>query len=93
MRFDVACKLYGILGKYLPEPLEGETVQMFTARVFNLLVGHPKDLLDSLMLLTGLEAEQLAKMDADELWKWWMEGMAESKILLMKEFLEGLNNG
>lgn len=93
MRLDEACKLYGIIGPYLPDPLDEETVLQFTDRTFKVLVEHPKELLEALKILTHLSAEQLAQMSADELTKWWIDGLEESKILRMREYVEGMSNG
>lgn len=92
MNLKKVCELYSILGKYLPQPLPGEAAALYTARIFNVLLKSPGDLLKSLMLMTGLTGEQLAQMKAEDLWEWWMEGISESKILLLKNYLEEVDN-
>ena len=88
MNLKNVCELYSILGKYLPDPLPGEVLSLYTSRVFEKLLKYPEDLLKSLVLMTGLTGEQLAQMSAEELWQWWMDGISESKILQLKNYLE-----
>lgn len=93
MRLDDACDLYSVLGKYLPKDLPDETMNSYTTRVLDELMQHSQDFKQAWKLLTRLSEENLETMEIDEIKKWWMEGMAESKILLMKDYLEGITDG
>jgi hypothetical protein len=89
MNLKDICQLYSIMGDHLPPVNPEETIGEYTMKVLSDMQEYPGKLMEAFQMLTHLTEEQINKLPIQDYYHWWVDGFLESKILLLKNYLEG----
>jgi len=97
LTLDKAFQLYDIIGKYLPEISEEDDALEFIGTIVgNIKESYEhKDYTDAVMLMCGMEWEELKEKESTEVLELFVEGLSVNKIVELKSFCEtmGYSNG
>ena len=90
LTLDKAFQLYDIIGKYLPEISEEDDALEFIGTIVgNIKESYEyKDYTDAVMLMCGMEWEELKEKESTEVLELFVEGLSVNKIVELKSFCE-----
>ena len=89
-----ALELYDILGKYIPEPEDGEQTIDFIGKIIdNIAKDESGAYADAIMLMTGHTLKELEEFSSEYLLELFAVGLSVNDISGLKKFCKDINYG
>ena len=96
LNLEKALQLYTIIGKHLPEKFdENLDVLDFVGTIVNNIKesGNHRDYLDSVLILTEQNEQDVLQLDPVEVLNIFTQGLMDNQIESLKQFCESINHG
>ena len=96
LNLEKALQLYTIIGKHLPKKFDKNLdVLDFVGTIVGSIKksGNHRDYIDSVVLMTGDDEQDILQLDPVEVLNIFTQGLMDNQIESLKRFCESINHG